>query len=193
MNDSDSLDHLREIWKKAPINTARLDSNARSIEGELGRSRPAGYARILARDYNRMSWFALIVIAMSVPLKFIGCPMWLCVVYALFGLCAVVWNFFLARYISHIDFMTLPVVQSIEKAVRIRMLQRRLLLLSSVLGILVIVPLLKFFYEAEPEHSMFWGGVVGGVLGLIVGVRKEILFFRRSRELLRSLQDEQAQ
>ena len=96
--------------------------------------------------------------------------------------------FSLARYIEKSDFLTLPVLPAIQRATKIRMFQRRILCISIPFGLIVVIPLFKFFYESPGGFSALVGGIIGGIVGLIIGIRKEIRFFRTSRHLLRTIQ-----
>lgn len=183
-----TLDRLRESWKNTPVNTEHLDAAHRRVEEQLHSRRSVGIARKLARGYYTCLIASLVVVVLSVPLFFLGLPLWLCILYGGFGVVMGVIYFLFARYISRSDFLTLPVVPAIERAVRIRMLQRRILLCGGVLCLLVLVPMLKFFYDWSAGHEPFWGGVVGGVIGGCIGCYKEYRFFKTSRQLLRSIQ-----
>lgn len=190
--DEQTLERLKASWKNTTISGSQLDEATARAEREAAGRKSMGIAHNMARDYMRLMWIAGLVVVLSVPLRFMGAPMWTCVVYGVFGLVMGGIYYSFARYIRQIDFMGLPVVEALEQAIRIRMLQRRILATGIVLGLVVIIPLLMFLYDADISgggRSTFWGGIVGGILGGIIGFRKQLHFFRSSRKLLKTIEE----
>ncbi|MDE6276584.1 MAG: hypothetical protein K2M06_00570 [Muribaculaceae bacterium] len=190
--DEDTLERLRASWKNTTIVGTQLNEAAARVEREAAGRRSMGIAHKMAKDYMRLLWIAGLVVCLSVPLRLVGAPLWICVVYGVFGLVMGCIYYSFARYIRKIDFMSLPVVEALEQAVRIRMLQRRILVAGIVLGLVVVIPLLMFFYELDLNgsgRSTFWGGVAGGVIGGIIGFCKQLHFFRSSRKLLKTIEE----
>lgn len=187
MNES-ALDKLRETWKNTPVNTEYLDEAARKVSVNLDSHRSDSLARKLARGYYNCLLASLAVIVMAFPMYFIvDLPLWMCVLYGFFGVVMGAVYLSFAKYISRSGFICLPVVEAMERAVRIRMFQRRILICGSVLAVIVLVPLMMYFYNLPDGGATFWGGVAGGVIGGSIGVYKEICFFRTSRQLLNSI------
>lgn len=188
MNEN-ALDKLREAWKNTPVSTEYLDEVARKVSGNLETRRFDSLARKLAGGYYKCLAASVAVIAMSMPMYALGLPLWLCVLYGLFGVVMGVVYLLFARFISRSNFLCLPVVESLERAVRIRMFQRRILICGCALALLVLVPLMAHLYNMPDGGASFWGGVTGGIIGASIGVYKEICFFRTSRQLLNSIRE----
>lgn len=184
-----TLESLRKAWRNTTVSTSVVDNATRTIGPQLHSRRSVGIARRLARDYYRMLWPCLLIIALCAPMYYmLHTPLWLTILYGAFGLVQGAVLFCLARYIDKSDFLTLPVIPAIRRATKIRMFQRRILCLSIPFGLIVVIPLFKFFYESPGGFSALVGGIIGGIVGLIIGIRKEIRFFRTSRHLLRTIQ-----
>ncbi|MDE6311941.1 MAG: hypothetical protein K2L96_09035 [Muribaculaceae bacterium] len=188
--DELTLEQLKKSWQSTSVSESRLEETAERVRAVAKKKRKSmGIARKMSRDYLRISLLGVIVMLLALPLYYvIEAPLGLCIFYGIFGLIMGSLNAVFGLYIRNIDFMGLPVVQAIDKALLIRRMQWTLLAFGICLGLCLLIPLGMVFWDLPEGRSVFWGGVAGGIIGLAIGISKERKFFRQSRALLRALQ-----
>ncbi len=189
--DELTLEQLKKSWQNTTVSGSKLEETAERVRMEAKKKKKSlGIARKLSRDYMRISILGVIVMFLALPLYYVlAAPVGICIFYALFGLIMGCVNLGFGLYIRRIDFMGLPVVQAVDKALQIRRMQWMILIFGICLGLCLLIPLGMVFWDMPEGRGAFWGGVAGGIIGACIGVRKERRFFRQSRALLRTLQE----
>ncbi len=181
------LEELKNKWQSLSIKVEHLEATNRRLAKELCSRRASGVQHRLARSYRWMSMWGLLCVLFAPALYcVIHLPLWLAVIYGLFGLVMAGAYMYFSSYINRCNYISLPMVEAVEHALRIRQLQRQLLLFGICCGLVVIVPFMTLVYQMD-SHAAFYGACIGGIVGGIIGIVKEVRFFRMSRQLLAEL------
>ncbi len=183
------LDKLKQDWNSISLKIDRLEEENLEIRRRLCCTNVQTSQQSLARKYTHFSW-----LGMSLPVlaflmwHVLETPLWLCIIYSVFGIIQAIAFQCFASYIRHSDYMSMPVAESLRHALIIRKTQFRFLLGSIILGLAVIIPLFRYFFQAG-DSSAFIGACIGGVIGGIIGIRKDIEMFRLSKKMINDLRD----
>lgn len=174
------LENLKSAWQNLNLRVDRLEEENRRTTEALCRDRAKSAQMKLAESYKRTSYLGLSLPFLS-PLcvKILLLPVWVGVIYAVFGLlmaALLLRSYWVTRYTN---FISLPVVDALRDAIKLRRRQNVVTIIGIVLGCVLIAA----FY-AYLEVGV-WGFFVGLGLGLIIGVRKQL----RQRELIREIED----
>lgn len=181
------LDELRNSWQTLSLRVDNLEATNRRLAKELCSERATSVQQRLARSYRFMSVWGFVLLPLAFPLYYvIDMPAWLCVLYAVFGILMGLIYLCFASYISRSNYVSLPMVDAVRHALRVRMMQRRILVGGLVMGLVVIVPFFWILFGKE-DPVPFYGACVGGAVGLAIGIQKELKFFRLSRQMLAEL------
>ena len=113
-------------------------------------------------------------------------PMWLLIVYSVFGIGMALWALVVMLNLRDINFFSLPVSKALQHIIRLR---RQIALMRAV-GIVVAVFLvlslgIEIFAKNEPY--MFYGFIAGLIVGLPIGICRWITVNRQTRRLEEAL------
>jgi len=180
-----NLDELRNTWQTLNLRVDRLEAENRRLAERLGAERAAGTQQRLARRYRRMAAIGLILPLLSVAIYYCGIPLWFDILYALFGLAMCAMHLLLARFIVRSNYLSLPTVEAVAHAVRIRMWQQRMFICGEVAALILVVML--FSELADIGSGAVVSGIIGGAVGGIIGYFKQRSLFHMSRRLLAEL------
>lgn len=183
-----NLDELKNTWQTLNLRVGHLEEENRRLAQRLSAERAAGTQQQLARRYRRLSVVGLLLPLLSVALYFCGMPLWFDILYAIFGLAMCALNLRLANFIGRSNYLSLPTVEAVAHAVRIRLWQQRLLIGGESAGLVVVIIL--FFQLADFGTGAIISGTIGGIVGGIVGYFKQRSLFRMSRRLLAQLRQD---
>lgn len=185
--EHDSLDiyGLRRAWERLEVRTDRLEAENRRLAASLAAGKASSSQAELARSYNFSMWCAVVIVVLAPVLKFLAIPGWVSAIYAVYGAVMFVVILRFKRFITSCDYGSMPIVTAIAHCMKIIRWRWRLLAISSVLGVAVIIPLLRFLYYND--MSTFWAGCIGGITGLAIGIVKFRRQSRLARRMLRSL------
>lgn len=196
MNDTenpntDPMELLRRHWHDLDIDAAGLDDANREISRRLARGVIAPTQDKICDRLRRRFFLGLAL----TPLAYLmyatmGIPLWVCVVYAVFGLIMSLLKRGLVRYIGSSRLMELPVAEAYVRALDIRRRRNRLRQLGIGLGVFVIISLLMAIFDSGSQ-AMLWGAGCGLVFGIIVAVSVCINENRLYRRLIDSLKEEE--
>lgn len=106
-------------------------------------------------------------------------PIWVAVIYAAFGLlmaALMLRSYWVTRYSN---FMSLPIVEALQNAIRLRRRQNMVTTIGIAGGCIVIA---TFYIYLEVGIIGFF---IGLALGLIIGIKKQLT----QRELIREIED----
>ncbi len=181
------VDNLKDIWKELDNRLERLESDNARMARELVAGRATTAQRELARSY-RITALVGLLLPIGAPLlvSMLDIPVWFAVLYGLFGILATVANYMFSRYVVSRNYMSMPMLDALTHALRIRRWRMRLYFVSLTLGLLVIVGLM---YELNLTQSIpaIYGAVVGLVLGIIIGIRKFLHQSAMTRKIIDEL------
>ena len=180
-----NLDELKNTWQTLNLRVDYLEEENRRLAARLAAERASGTQQRLARHYRRMSLVGLSLPLLSIPLYLYGMPLWCDILYAVFGLCMCGMHLALAGFIERGDYMSLPVVDAISHAVRIRLWQQRMFICGESAALILAIILFVQFAGLGSEAVI--SGIIGGIAGGIIGYVKQRKLFRMSRRLLAQL------
>ncbi|MDE6289019.1 MAG: hypothetical protein K2M00_09580 [Muribaculaceae bacterium] len=187
----ENLERLKQQWQKLAVDDAQLRETNKRLSEQLQRERVKSLQDRLARRVGRDRWLGLLLPLMAPGLnKLINLPVALCVAYAAFGLIMFVLNNMLYIYIKEERLTTMPVVDAIERATRIRYNQQRLRIAGMLMGIPLVLALMFYTLEGQGIYTLY-GAIVGLVIGLGVGIPKMLTNHSLARNIIKSLRDPQ--
>lgn len=184
------IDNLKSAWQSLSIQSPDTAFDSRAIGRRMAKVNPEGTQRRLADFYIKSGIFSLCVLALA-PMIYtmIDFPLWVAVVYGLFGLILAILNFSFSRYVMKYDYISAPVVTSLSRVIELRKRQRCLRIFGIVCGIGVLGSL--FAYAVAPDNEpILYGMLFGLAIGLPAGIvrwRKELEITRRMQREVRSL------
>lgn len=183
------LEELKNKWQQLSIKVEHLEATNRRLAKELCTRRASGVQHRLSRSYRWMSLWGLVCVLLA-PFLFyvIHLPFWMMIIYGLFGIIMGGVYMYFSIYINRCNYILLPMVEAVRHALHIRRLQRQILIFGIVCCLIVLVPFMTLVYRMD-DHAAFYGACIGGVIGLGIGIYKEVRFFRMSRQLLAELRN----
>lgn len=187
----ENLERLKQQWQKLAVDDAQLRETNRRLSEKLQRERVTSLQDRLARRVGRDRWVGLLLPLIAPGLHMlINLPVALCVAYAAFGIVMFVLNNLLYVYIKEDRLTTMPVVNALERATRIRYNQQRLRIAGFFMGIPLILALMLYILEGQQIYTLY-GAVVGLVIGLGIGIPKMLTNHSIARNIIKSLRDPQ--
>lgn len=99
-------------------------------------------------------------------------------------------NNLLYNYIKEERLTTMPVVNALERAARIRYNQQRVRAVGLLLGIPLVLALMLYIMEGQGIYTLY-GAIVGLVIGLGIGIPKMLTNHGITRKIIKSLRDPQ--
>ncbi len=184
------LEEMRQSWRTLETRVNRLEDENMRLMAELKRGRAGEYKHKLQRNFVRLSIVGFIaplfIICLSRELSFSGAFM---VIYSAFCWIMAVCNIYMYYRLSRIDLITMPVKIAFEESVKFGILRQRIWLGSMIM----LIPALVFFiYEFwSIDVSLAIAGIAGGVLGLIIGLKKDNEIKNMIRGMKQTLGDEE--
>ncbi len=181
------LDSLKSSWHNFSVSPEKVDAETREVTSRIARGKVENSQARLVVFYQKAAIFALCVMALSPNITLIlHSPVWVAVVYGLYGLAMAIIDFWFARKIKRCNLMSMPVVTALAAVVNIRRLQRQLRAVGMVLGFPVVGILMCYGWSDDDGHSVFLGMIAGFIVGMFIGLRK----WRQARKLSQSMQEE---
>lgn len=114
--------------------------------------------------------------------------LWVSIIYSLYGIACFIVGYMLYRYINACSLATMPVIQAVTRAAKIRIYYVRVRIVCLLLGLPIIVMLMVLFYDMG-EISIFIGAVIGLVVGLVLGVSRLLKDLSYTRRILAALSE----
>ena len=182
MND----DELRHIWGQTDtgVGDDRLDRLARMVCSR----KVKGTRRKLYQFYLYKAILGLCFAPLAAMLYYCGMPVWMCIIYMLYGLMMAVVLYTFSRKILHSNFFSLPLVEALEK---VEALERRRTL-NFIVGIAGAIPVIAclgiLVYDMDAELiPAFWLGVALGLAVAIFMVVKQLRMWGQLKSELADL------
>lgn len=186
------LDEFKEKWKTVNLRLDKLEENNERLAARLATSRATTAQQKLARTYFLTGIVAFLLPVMSPSLvSVLDLPVWVAVVYAVFGVVMGIANICISKYISRCDYLSMPVVEALRHAVKIQQIQRTGRLAAIIVSVLII-SLLGFHLLSHEDPYITVSFVIGLVTGLALGIVKCLKMLRLAKQIqqeLRSIQE----
>lgn len=188
---ADPLEQLRADWQRVRLDAEGLEATNRILSERLARKKTLTIQDELSARLRRISWVGLAF----PPLAFVmfhqlELPLWLCVVYTVFGLVMATLNRILGDYVSSVRLVELPVAEALRRATYIKVRQQQLRALGVAAGLTVVGLLMMELLETAND-AVVLGAVAGLVFGLAIGIPRCIKNARLARRLIDSLSPDQ--
>ncbi|MDE7426442.1 MAG: hypothetical protein K2M79_01405 [Muribaculaceae bacterium] len=182
--EKDPLEILKAEWQR--IET----TNTTDIQRIAERARHArSAAQKLIHRYTRMEFLGFAFFPMGYLLHRIVPHMsiWIILLYIIFGVSMGIVNGVFASYIKKIASLDTPVVEALHRAIKIQKFQRYTLIVSFIFAACMISLMLYVFYYTSED--VFFGGVLGVVIGLPIGIYKAIDEDRQIRRMINAYRE----
>lgn len=178
------LEELKNTWQNLNIRVSQLEEDNRRTANALSAGRAQSAQAALAKMY-KVSGCAGLLLPGFAPMivKILGLPLWVAVIYAVFGVLMSILSFCFSAYIMRTDVINCPVVQAMKHVVAIRKYQGRIRIMGIFLGSAVLLSMLAVMLR-ESEIGL----IIGFVGGLIIGLPVAIFKIRRQIRLTRQIQ-----
>ena len=187
MNEHQSLEELKNDWKALSLRLSTLEETNRRLAHQLWSDRARNQTQTLARSYRRLAALGFSFPIIGLSFIMLDCPIWTYVIYVIFGLVAACMDLWLARFMTRTDYLSDTLVDAMRHAVMVIRYQKILTFASWCLMPFLMVPLfISLYHHAE---SAFYGGIVGLLIGLPLGISKDLKYFRQSRAILATLRE----
>ena len=182
---TDNLDDLKKQWQEMSAKLDKLDDANKQLSEQLSKSHVATYQETLSRRIRLTSIVGFLLPLLSFVLYFeIHLPLWICILYAVYGLLmGAVWLWY-SYFVGHVSLLSLPLKEAYQRAIKIKERQTQLRILGVVSGVIVLFLL---GYYIDP--GLWIAFLIGAVLGLIVAIIKAISAARLARKMVESLQE----
>ncbi len=185
----ENLEKLKDIWNKAKIDNDLLQQTNRELSEKLATAKAGSLQDTFARRIRNISFLGLLLPVMSPLLYYMmSFHLWVPIIYSLYGIVCFVIGYMLYRYINTCSLATMPVIQAVTRAAKIRIYYIRVRILCLLLGLPIIVMLMVLFYDMG-EVSIMIGAIVGLVVGLILGVSRLLKDLSYTRRILAALSE----
>ncbi|MDO5394592.1 MAG: hypothetical protein Q4F07_01360 [Bacteroidales bacterium] len=183
-NGDNDLAHLMQRWQSLGTGESFEKTPDHVMKKLHAAERKLTLPRRLARRYLLSSIIGVAMIPMSFELyRIVPVSIWLCVVYALFGLGMAIPSFILSYKLRNSRYYELPVIEAVRKISQLNRAHQNL----EYVGIGCAVAVLSFFfYEIwqTGDMAILTGAIVGLVIGLAIGIARKIRTARNFREWL---------
>ncbi len=186
-NTPDGLDAIRRAWQGMRVDQDSLDSAASRAADSIARGNTAPLQYRLARRQTAIAGLLMIPLAYMLY-AVLELNIWICVIYAVFGLVMSILNRLLADYTSEIPLAEMPVAEALRRAVMIRLRQRQIRI-GGIIGGAAVLAALAVSLIGAYGSDMLLAMVVGLAAGLAVGIPRAVRMSRMARRLVESLHE----
>jgi len=167
-----NIEQLKYTWRQMGERIDNLERENRRMAKRLATGKAITAQRRLAKTALRGVCCGLILPILAPLLYyFLGFQPWIAVLYGIFGIVMSVANFIFYRSIMKSDYMSLPLVNAMMSAVKIRTNLRNIRILGISLGLGIVFSLIFDTIERY-EMSILSGIIIGFICGLIIGLMK---------------------
>ena len=176
------LDILKNRWQG--LNSAR-DFDMPPEMPRPGKRAARSHRSKLTSMYTRLAAVGVIFTVLS-PILFTeaGLPMWLSEVSAVYFMIMSVMCLSVLRKLRQLDFGNMPTLTLLSRVKEIITLRR----LHLTIGLITAIPLIGFmlYQFMQVDIAMFYGGVCGLVIGVIIGINNDI----QARRHIKAIREE---
>lgn len=182
-----NIDNLKDKWRQAPPPVYSNDGERPTTP--LGSERPPSIRSSrnkLARRYLVLTIFSATLLVCS-PLTYtsLGYPALLTLWLIMFLDMTTIFNFVLYNHIRSLNVSRLTVIEMIRHMKTMTAMRRRFRIISLATGIPFIAILLVYFLDHNATATLM-GGFIGGTIGALIGVTKELSL----RRVLTDIEDQ---
>lgn len=189
MNTSD-LDFIKQQWQQLSVKVDNLEQANQRLSDQLARTNAKSFQERLAGRVKRISWAGLLLPVLAPMLYFsLQMPVWICVVYAIYGIFMCILNRRLSAFILSKNLLEISATEALQHATAVRLYQKNLRILSAILAILLLFGMYYMLPVTEHHTFILMGGLVGLVLGLAFAIPRCITNARLARRMAQSLSD----
>ncbi len=179
------LEEYRKSWKHAKFDTTTLDADNRAMARRLATGKAMTTKQSLGRHYLFSFVVSLMLPVLAPMLIIIGFPIWVAVIYGIFGIIMAVLSGSFYTYIRHMDFYSLPTVEALKNAMTLS--KRTALTNIAGFSMAFAVCCSMLWASLDGMHDQIFYGLV---LGLVAGAPIGYLRFRNRNRLVKKLRDE---
>ena len=178
-----NIEQLKYTWRQMGGRIDKLESENRRMAKKLAIGKAMTAQRRLAKTALR-GVFAGLLLPILAPLLYyyLGFQLWITILYGFFGIVMSAANIIFYRSIMKSDYMSLPLVNAMMSAVRIRTNLRNIRILGICMGLGIIFSLIFDSIERY-EISILSGMIVGFIIGAVIGLKK----FREQTALCKAI------
>lgn len=183
------IEQLKTTWRSMGDHIDKLEQENRRMAKELAAGNAKTAQERLAKTARRSIDCAVLLPLLS-PLiyYYLDFPLWIAVLYASFGILMGIANLVLYNTIIKNDYMSLPLVEALASAVKIRRTLRNVRVLGICLGLGITLSLV--FETLDRNESAILGGLITGfICGAIIGLRKWMEQTKLTRDIIRELRN----
>lgn len=183
------IEQLKSTWRSMGEHIDKLEHENRRMAKELAAGN-ATTAQVRLAKTARRSINCAIFLPLLSPLiyYYLDFPLWIAVLYATFGIIMGIANLLLYNTIIKNDYMSLPLVEALASAVKIRHTLRNVRILGVSLGLGIILSLI-FDTLDRNESAILVGLITGFIGGTIIGARKWVEQTKLTRDIIRELRN----
>lgn len=166
------IEQLKSTWRQMGQRIDNLERENRRMAERLAAGKATTAQRRLAKTALR-GVFCGLLLPILAPLLYyyLGFQPWIAALYGFFGIVMSVANILFYKSIVKCDYMSLPLVNAMMNAVRIRSNLRNIRILGISMGFGIIFSLIFDTIERY-EMSILTGMIIGFICGLIIGLKK---------------------
>ena len=189
MNTPD-LDLIKQQWQQLSVKVDNLEQANQRLSDQLARNNAKSYQQRLAGRVKGISWAGLMLPVLA-PMLYLSLnmPVWICFVYAIFGVVMCILNRRLSNFILSKNLLEIQATEALQHATAVRLYQKNVRILGSLLAILLLFGMYYVLPPSEHRSYILMGGVVGLVLGLAIAIPRCITNARLARRMAQSLSD----
>lgn len=166
------IEQLKSTWRLMGERIDNLERENRRMAEKLAAGKASTAQHRLAKTAMRGVYCGLLLPVLAPLLYYyLGFQIWIAVLYGIFGVIMSVANILFYRSIVKSDYMSLPLVNAMISAVKIRTNLRNIRILGISLGLAIAFSLLFDSIERY-EMSILAGMITGFICGLLIGLKK---------------------
>ena len=189
MNAPD-LDLIKQQWQQLSVKVDNLEQANRRLSDQLARTNAKSFQERLAGRVKRISWAGLLLPVLAPMLYYsLQMPVWICFVYAIFGIFMCILNRRLSTFILSKNLMEISATEALQHATAVRLYQKNVRILSAILAILLLFGMYYVLPPSEHQSYILMGGLVGLIIGLAFAIPRCITNARLARQMAQSLTD----
>ena len=190
MTNAPDLDLIKQQWQQLSVKVDKLEQANERLSDQLARTNAKSYQQRLAGRVKRTSWVGLLLPILA-PLQYysLHMPVWICAVYAIFGIFMCVLNRRLSSFILSKNLLEISATEALQHATAVRLYQKNARILGVFLAALLLFGMYYVLPLSEQRSAILWGGVVGLLIGLAFAIPRCITNARLARRMAQSLTD----
>lgn len=189
MNTPD-LDLIKQQWQQLSVKVDNLEQANQRLSDQLALNKAKSYQQRLASRVKSISWAGLLLPVLAPMLYFsLNMPVWICFVYAIYGIGMCNLNRRLSAFILSKNMLEISATEALQHATAVRLYQKNVRILSVFLAVMLLFGMYYVLPPSEHRSYILIGGGVGLVLGLAFAIPRCITNARLARRMAQSLSE----